>query len=226
MIFTIDTTGIDRVQERLRKLTGEQFESQIPTLMASWQDVIRTDNRDGILAGLDKDGNPIQAVTYRPVADKGKRINARGRSDAAVRMRHGQAGNRTKNLVFAGTGPHAAGLHNNLTSSEYRKLDGPPLAPRYQFSRVISNLRTDAAQWYKDEASSVNRWVAFAYWDEVVARDGVTKFLVYHFDGEPLGRGGPSIVRDLRGVRPDGMRRAQDVLRAWTEDLLRYFGAR
>lgn len=36
-------------------------------LMVSWMDVIRTDNREGILAGTDKDGLPLAPVTYRPV---------------------------------------------------------------------------------------------------------------------------------------------------------------
>ena len=84
--------------------------------MLTFMRTIEEDNRRGVLAGIDKDGGYMPAVTYRPVG-KAKRLNARQKN--AAKGRRG---------VFSGFGPAAAGLHNNLTSSEYRRLDGPPLA--------------------------------------------------------------------------------------------------
>jgi hypothetical protein len=201
-----------RIKARLNKIANLD-----PTpLLVSWTQLIADDNRNGVLAGLDKDGKPLQKVTYRPVEDVAKRINIAAKESSRLRL--GQHHARKKDLLFGGMGPAASGLHNNLTSSEYRRLDGPPLAPRYQFSRVITNLRL--GQPIKE---AENRWIAFCYWDEVVSTSGYS-FLPVHFNGEPLGRNGPSIKRDLRGVRPEGKQRCRAALREWTIDMIRATG--
>ena len=64
--------------------------------------------------------------------------------------------------TFGGSGPLAAGLHNNLTSAEYRQLGGPPLAPRGRYSRVITNLLTD------HEKLREGVWQVTYWWDDVV----------------------------------------------------------
>jgi hypothetical protein len=201
-----------RIKARLNKIANLD-----PTpLLVSWTQLIADDNRNGVLAGLDKDGLPLAPVTYRPVDDAGKRINIAAKESSRLRL--GQHHARKRDLLFGGMGPAASGLHNNLTSSEYRRLDGPPLAPRYQFSRVITNLRL--GQPIKE---AENRWIAFCYWDEVVSTSGFS-FLTVHFNGEPLGRNGPSIKRDLRGVRPEGKQRCRAALREWTIDMIRATG--
>jgi hypothetical protein len=201
-----------RIKARLNKIANLD-----PTpLLISWTQLIADDNRNGVLAGLDKDGNPLAPVTYRPVEDTGKRINIAAKESSRLRL--GQRANRKRDLLFGGMGPAASGLHNNLTSSEYRRLTGPPLAPRSQFSRVITNLRL--GQPIKE---AENRWIAFCYWDEVVSTSGFS-FLLVHFNGEPLGRNGPSIKRDLRGVRPEGKQRCRAALREWTIDMIRATG--
>jgi hypothetical protein len=177
---------------------------------------MQDDNREKVLAGQDKDGNPLAPVTYRPVEDTEKHIDIRTASSSRLRL--GQHHARKRDLLFGGMGPAASGLHNNLTSSEYRRLDGPPLAPRSQFSRVITNLRL--GQPIKE---AENRWIAFCYWDEVVSTSGFS-FLTVHFNGEPLGRNGPSIKRDLRGVRPVGMEKCRNALREWALDAIRTAG--
>jgi hypothetical protein len=170
----------------------------------SWcSKTIPDDNRKGILAGLDKDGNPMRPVTYRPTVAKPQKPSPQQRNNASVRIKAG---------TFGGLGLHAAGLHNNLTSAEYRKLGGPPLAPRGQFSRVITNLTTDY------EVSADGRiWTAFGVWLDVVSTKGVS-FLPFHFNGS-----GRLPVRNLAGVRPDGMALARRQLIAWAADQIRTY---
>jgi hypothetical protein len=190
--------GFDRLQARFRNIINPDATD----LMVTWQQIIRKDTRDGVLAGLDKDGVPMAPVKYRPIVPVWDR-----KTTAAQRL--GQRASRKTDLRFGGFGPQASGLHNNLTGKEYRRLGGPPTAPRGQFSRVISNLLTG----YGREADY--RWFAMGYWDEVVDEDGVP-FLHHLFNG---GKNLPK--RDLRGVRPAGIARAQAALRAWMIDRVR-----
>ena len=145
------------------------------------------------MAGTDKDGVPMVPVTYRP-APYGKlgRVHKR------------------RQQYNPGTG-------GNLTSREYRLLDGPPLAPRGMGSRVVTNLKTAY------ERVSSHLWRAFAYWDDVVSRKG-ERFLHYHFDGAVGGGRSRNVTlprRDLRGVRPEGKEKARRSLRAWMIDIIR-----
>ena len=199
-----NTMIIQNITHRLEYLRSPD----LTDLMVSFEGIIRNDNLRGILQGTDKDGIPLQEVTYRP-KDKVVSIG----SKAAEKWRLGQKASRKHDLIFAGRGPAQSGLHNNLTTAEYQQLDGPPLAPRRQFSRVISNLKTThTPEMY---TQGVTEWMAIGYWDEVVARDGATQFLPYHFNGDPLGKNGPSIVRDLRGLRPEGWREISAAYQNW-----------
>lgn len=185
-----------RLYNRLAKIQNPDATA----LMVAWEQVIRDDNREGILAGTDKDGMPMYPVKYRP-----KGTNFGGPTGA---QRLGQAKNRKRDLLFGGLGPQMSGLNNNLTRKEYERLGGPPLAPRGQFSRVITNLLTGHSREGSDH------WTAFGYWDEVVDVEG-RPFLRYHFDG---GRNLPP--RDLRGVRPRGREIARKAMIAWARDLV------
>jgi hypothetical protein len=203
-----------RIKARLNKIANLD-----PTpLLVSWTLIMQDDNREKVLAGQDKDGNPLAPVTYRPVEDTEKHIDIRTASSSRLRL--GQHHARKRDLLFGGMGPAASGLHNNLTSSEYRRLTGPPLAPRSQFSRAITNLRLGRPPF---PHPSEYVWEAFCFWDEVVSTSGFS-FLPVHFNGEPLGRNGPSIRRDLRGVRPEGKQRCRAALREWTIDMIRATG--
>jgi len=199
-----------RIEEKLNFLKYPDATN----LMTTWELIIRNDNLRGVLAGQDKHGATMDRVTYRPVADVDKRINIR--SKEASRLRHGQKANRLRELFFAGVGPWSSGLHNNLTSSEYRRLDGPPLAPRYQFSRVISNLKTD--HWPLNQFEGNTHFEATGSWDEVISTQG-TAFLIFHFEGtERLPR------RDLTGIRPLGRQELRESFEAWKADLIRAVG--
>jgi len=197
----VDLSGLDRLIERVETIS----KLDATPLMLTWMNIIEEDNRKGVMAGTDKDGNYMFGVTYRPKTAKPLKIG----SKAADRLRN-HAHGRARVGAFSGFGPAAAGLNNNLTSSEYRMLGGPPLAPRGVFSRVITNLRTDYGQ------DGDRNWFARGFWFEVVSKKGVP-FLNAHFEGK---NGLPK--RDLRGVRPEGLAKARRAMVAWMSDLIRY----
>lgn len=187
-------------------------------LMVTWCNIIEEDNRMGILAGLDKDGVPMAPVTYRPKAPGPYRVSKTKTKDKRLKeslkqFRVGQRPNLTRG-AFAGIGPAVSGLNNNLSTAEYQLLGGPPLAPRDQFSRVITNMKFKVEQPNGDDG----QWAALGAWDEVVSTKG-QPFLHYHFDGIGQKR------RDLRGVRPQGIAKALDALRNWARLAVReHFG--
>jgi hypothetical protein len=100
--------------------------------------------------------------------------------------------------------------NNNLTSSHYRSLAGPPLAPRGMQSRIVTNYRTASAEL------SDGRWTAIGAWEDVLSTKGVS-FLRYHFTGS-----GALPVRDLRGIRPDVRVEARRSLRDFLTQYMRY----
>jgi hypothetical protein len=160
-------------------------------LMETWESIIDEDNRKGVLeARTDWRDQPLKPVTYRPKAPV-RRVTARQRNHARGEV--------------AGFGPLASGLHGNLTTAEYRALDGPPMAPRGEHSRVITNLLT---QHGRDPASDY-AWFAMGAWAEVVDVRGVP-FLDRAF-----------ATRDLAGLRAWGVQEAVRELHDWVATLLR-----
>jgi hypothetical protein len=205
MATRLDLSGLRRLRARLMKL-GAPSDGALTVLGVSWAKVIDDDNRAGVLAGTDRYGHPMAPVTYRPKGGALKPTAARRNTNNA-RARRG---------AFAGFGPSASGLHNNLTPAEYRRLAGPPLAPRGAFSRVITNLKT------RMDRLGPWRFTVVGYWDDVVSTKGIP-FLMAHFTGRRTGRNRATRLprRDLRGIRPEGRRRAFVALKAWAIDLLR-----
>jgi len=205
-VITLDLSDAvltsERVARRLRSVAN--FMNYAKPLMKSIERRIEEGNRKGILAGLDKDGNPAPRLTYRPIGTPLK---------LTVAQRLGQ-GSRRKRGEFSGFGPAASGLNNNLTSAEYRRLGGKRLAPRDQFSRSITNFAT--GHYRLDETS----WGAVGGWVDVVSNTGF-HFLPVHFDGKPLGRNGPSKRYDLRGVRPDDKKLIGLDIYAWAKLTIR-----
>ncbi len=196
MESTVDLTGLDRLITHLRKVQSPQRE----LLQVTTAKIMEDDNRKGILAGTDKDGGYMLATTYRPKG-KGRYADARQKNNAK-----GRRG------AFSGFGPAAAGLHNNLTSAEYRKLNGPPLAPRRGFSRVITNYVTVPF------VEGPLRFGVIGTWLNVVDAKG-RPFLKHHFEGK-----GRLPKRDLRGVRPEGRAKLRKAFIAWASDQIRYHG--
>ena len=166
-------------------------------LLEHWERRLEEGNRKGVLAGTDGAGNPMIPVTYRPVGQARKRLTLGERLGQKPNKRRGE---------YGGIGPAQGGLlpNNNLTSRAYRQLDGPPLAPRKQFSRVIANAVTGH---YPDVTSKGVYYVELA-WGEVVSPKGV-HFLKFHFNGEGQPR------RDLRGIRPQTRELMLKAFRSW-----------
>jgi hypothetical protein len=204
----LDTSGLEELIRKLRTLP----KIDATPLMVSWMGVIEEDNRKGVLAGLDRFGMPMLPVTYRPkppAPPQGYRVTKAYKKEPArelehLKHRHGLRRNARKG-EFHGLGESIAGLNNNLTTQQYRLLGGPPLAPRDQFSRVITNFKTTFGGPYHGNSPN---WYAEGAWDEVVSKKGVP-FLRFHFEGIGQKR------RDLRGVRPIGIAKAMVALRNW-----------
>ncbi len=178
--------GFDRLVQRLHGLKDPDASE----LMEDWEKIIYEGNRRGVLQGLDGHGNPMTPLKYR-----------NGRGNAAKRNRSGRS---------FGKGGGMRG--DNLTSSEYRKLTGPRLAPRRLQSRAITNLVTAHG---RDPANHC-QWFAEGNWDNVVNADG-EKFYMAHFEPRP----GSRLPRyDLRPVRPEDKALARQVLRGWIRHML------
>lgn len=199
--LTLDYEALNRTIGGIKLL--RKFDAT--PLMVAWEKIVLDDNRRKVLQGLDKDGRPMPPVKYRPVG-KVRRLTSSQRLGVSGRARG----------KFGGFGPTAAGLHNNLSPEEYRHLDGPPLAPRRQYSRVITNFMVDHAKLPS------GNWQVTYWWQDVVSVRGVS-FLIAHFEGRAVGRGHKVRlpVRDLRGVTPEGQARITRATEAWTRDMLR-----
>jgi hypothetical protein len=192
----VDFRGLTRLAAKFRRLESPDY----APLMAAWSKIMVDDNRTGVLKGEDRYGSHMIAVRYRP---RGPTVQIRAKS--ASRFRNNASGKG----VFGGFGPMAAGLHNNLSRGEYEQLTGPPLAPRGVFSRVITNFGTTIVQL------SSHVWEVVGGWSEVVSTKGKS-FLKAHFEGS-----GNLPVRDLRGVRPQGLEKARRALISWLRDQVR-----
>jgi hypothetical protein len=183
--------ALDRMLERVSNPDPRPILPDIAKTMAEG-------NRRGVLQGLDKDDKPMARVTYR-----------NGRARKGVKFRTGKSKGKTTG-IFKGQGPLASGLHGNLTSTEYKALTGPPLAPRGIQSRTIANFQL-AWSATREQAVVVGRW------GDVVSVKGFP-FLIAHFEGSPK-RHLPK--RDLRGIRPPEMRMIEDIVLGWAMGLMR-----
>jgi hypothetical protein len=178
----LDLTGLDHILAGLRRIQNLNAKP----LMDSWVLIIEQDNRQGVMAGIDKDGVPMAPVTYRPKGPPARHARRK-------------------------VGAFNPGVGGNLSSSEYRRLGGPPLAPRGTGSRVITNLLTG----YEGPPTGAPTWAAIGYWEGVVSPKG-NPFLRHHFTGA-----GRLPRRDLRGLRPAGRAKALTALQAWGRDQVR-----
>lgn len=156
--------GLEGLIDRLGNL-------DLTDAMRKAQKIIEEGHVKGVLQGIQGNGAAMPPTRYRNsvVIAKPKGIKGLFR-------------------VASGSGGTAA-INNNLTTEQYRKLTGPPLAPRGRYSRVISNF---VARY----GFTGTEWFVEAMIGDVISRKGVP-FLLYHFGGE-----GRLPRRDLRGIRP------------------------
>lgn len=189
--FNLD--DVARFAERLKRLNLS--EGDVTRLLKNWERLMEEDNRKGVLAGTDKDGNLAPRLKYRPVNVRKMTVEERlGQRPNLRRGKYGGLQKATGNLL----------ANNNLTTSAYRKLDGPRLAPRKQFSRVITNAETSSFP----EVNQHGVYVVVLAWKDIVTPKG-KHFLINHFTGNGQAR------YDLRGVRPGGIEKMRDSLRSW-----------
>lgn len=180
---TLDTAPIDRIVEAV----GDLLDVDFMPLMDEWRTILYEDNERFARAGLDKDEQPLAAVTYRPKDPPPKKVD------------------------------YTVLTNNNLTHSHYLTLDGPPLLPRPQGgafgeSRVIANFVTRAVQF--DEPSGgadAGDYGVMAGWRDFLTPDD-EEILPRHFEGLD---GLPQ--RDLRGIRESTFRACVDTGREFIQ---------
>jgi len=209
-MFSVNLADLGHFAVRVRLLTilarpnDPVLKRAVDDLMGSWQRRLEEGNRTGVLAGRDKDGHPAPTPSYRPINP----------AKLTLAQRLGQRANLRR-------GKYNPGVGAGLTTAEYRRLTGPFLAPRKQFSRSITNVETGH---YRDP----NRpfvWIATLAWRDVVSKTGF-HFLPVFFNGLPIGRHGPRKQYDLRGVRPVDREKMKGDLNAWAKLLIRgHFGS-
>lgn len=226
--------NFNRVFEMANRL--ETIEMYVGPLLEAWHDVLIEDNRRGVMMGIDGDGNPMKPTKYRHSITQ----TAAGGAGDKFFDTSGQAfdfnpttasassffGATRANLSgSAQNGPLSGfkpGPSNNLTTKEYKRLTGPPLAPRGPGSRVISNYVVEVM-------AGPNMVGVEGGWNDVVSKKGVS-FLPFHFHGATSSRaffaasiGGDNHHlprRDLVGLRQWGKTQARKELNAWVTQLM------
>jgi hypothetical protein len=205
----IDTTGLDRVIALLRRV--EDLDPR--PVIDEWAAIIVEDNRSGVLAGLNKDGNPYSPeLKYRLGGGKSM-SRGRGRTRFARTPRAGEPGGfagvgaRSRFRIKSGyfqprkKGAQSGVANNNLTTKQYQQLSGPFAAPRRQHSRIITNFVVNAPQNVGDRW----RWLVSAGWKDVVDAEG--RAFYSHLFAQP--------GRDYRGVRPTGRQKCREAMLDW-----------
>jgi hypothetical protein len=185
---TVSIDGLGSLGRRLRKVADLNNIEAVRPLLEEFGRIIIEDNRVGVLSGRDGEGRPVRKTVYRTSRVRGASPRTTG---------FGRASGTPK------TGPDA-----NLSIPEYQALDGPPLAPRGEESRIIANLVVGYGR-----ASA--GWQTVGVWDDVVTPDG-RKLLLIHARGE-----GGLPVRNMIGIRPWGRKQVQKATREWAKAYLK-----
>lgn len=180
-------------------------------LLTSWAAVLIEDNRRGVMQGIDGNGRRMQPTTYR----KSLRQTSAGEAGDMFFNAQGEAFSNVEGAQefhFANlTGQAGVGFKpgpgGNLTQKEYRKMSGPPLAPRGPASRVISNYTVEPLTQNGGNTVGVE-----GGWDDVVSEKGV-EFLPFHFKG--VGSQNPVFASSISGPNRNLPRRNLVGLRAW-----------
>jgi hypothetical protein len=191
----VDLSGLERLTRRLNQAVDLTKRSDVRPVLDALGRVIVEDNRAGVLSGKDKNDKPMPPLRYR---------NGQGR---ATRYRSENFGKGSKRRFAS----NPSG--DNLTTAQYRKLTGPRLAPRRAQSRIIKNLRLQTPTFARSAAGGT--WTVSAAWVGVVSKKG-KPFLKAHFDGANR-----LPQYDLRGVRPEGMRKARELWIRWARAAIR-----
>lgn len=195
----------------------------VGSLMESWANCLVQDNRKGVLAGTDKDDNPVTATIYRNSFTQAG--YDRPTYVKFVPNPFGGPDWKTNVSGMPKDGFKPGGSHN-LTTKQYKQLSGPPLAPRGMASRIISNYLISPIQGVGGQFGVEGSWV------DVTSRNG-TPFLPFHFNSTTvsstsgplfgivgIGRGRNLPRRNMAGLRAWGKKRAREDLRKWIEEVM------
>jgi hypothetical protein len=179
---------VEEVLEDLDALTNRQAEPLLEEIAL----LLVEDNRKGVLRGIDGEGVGMPPVTYR-TGYRQPTARFRARTSQAFGTTAGTFKGRTRwsDATVAKRRTEGVLPNNNLTTAAYKRLTGPPLAPRGEQSRVITNHRTEYGR------DGTGRFFVRRFWKDVVSAKG-RAFLRHHFKGE-----GNLPRRDLRGIRPE-----------------------
>jgi hypothetical protein len=182
-------------------------------------DLILEDNRAGVLAGLDKDGHPAPPLRYRrtqgAVAEphrqlqRGKIGPNRGPAPYSLRSIHSHRFGTVHEPFPLGVSYVTVLPNNNLTTRQYRQLTGPRLAPRFEGSRSIANLRK------LPPVHAGTDWIVDAAWVDFLDPEG-EPILPHHFDAT-----NPAMKYDLRGIRPQAREKIGELAAEWHRLLFR-----
>ena len=187
-------TNANRLNRVVERLSVYAEINALEPLATRIELIVVEANRRNLLNGLDGDGNAMTPTKYRG----GFAYHARRRTTNFGKTKK----------AFQGHGPLASGLHGNLSPAEYRALTGPPLLPRKESSRLITNLAT---RHYLQG----HTWMIEGAWLDVVSAKGVP-FLSAHFEGR-----GHLPRRDPRGIGPYGRKLASEAVAEWARGLHR-----
>lgn len=222
-MFGFDLSSLDSLDEMLTRLSNADFHKS--HLSARLQTVIQADNYNGVLSGYDGNDRRLIPTKYRASLGgvvsigKPKQVNVQKRRGtgfftAFVRdeiPRDYQSYMYTKNLAFSGNvakvfggGSSIGGVMSTFFDPTprpsdhelYRHLVGPPTAPNWDQSRVITNYQTI------DRSVAGSRVEVESFWSDIRNERGES-FLPQLFYG---GRGAPP--RDLTGIRYWGLHNA------------------
>ena len=203
--------SFDRVFNALFRL--ETVKDYVGPLLEAWANVLVEDNRRGVMMGVDGEGKRMTPTTYR----KSLRQTSAGEATDEFFNAQGEAFSNmegAQEFYFANTSGQPGigfkpGPSGNMSSKEYRKATGPPLAPRGPASRVISNYTVEPLT-----SATGNTVGVEGGWDDVVSKKGF-EFLPVHFNG---GKNMPR--RNLVGLRAWGKKQARLELNVWVKWLL------
>jgi hypothetical protein len=175
--------------DRLLEQIEQLEEMDFSPLMEDWRVILKRDNEENL--GIDGFGIPMVPVTYRPDPNVGKR----------------------KPINYEHIPPY-----DNLHSSHYRTLGGPPLSPRGSDSRVTQFFRTS---WERDEPEEGD-WVTMGMWEDFKSIEGL-EILPIHAGKDQWGTETTSDlpIRDLLHIRPSALSKAYDALVSFLNALLR-----
>jgi hypothetical protein len=165
-------------------------------LMENVYRIITEDNRKGILGRVQADDTPMPGTKYRLGLGQAN-VRARPRTGPNLGLTVGS---------FKGL---SAPSNGNLTSSQYRRLSGPDLAPRGEESRVIANLGGEILN-----SSDFSQWDVKMGWADIVSSSGFP-FLDAHDQG--LGH---LPRRHVKGIRLWGRNRIGEAIHEWIQWML------